>query len=258
MTDHRLLITNPPHPKIDAHAAAEVLGIPAAEANLKARYGIPEIWAASTDRSLIEEDAATLRAADMRCVIITGDQLARVPSQRIVRGLEVTAKGITLRSDEGTRDVAVGEPMIVLPVSPRPAEGAPPGTRVAVAPAVLVSDTCPYLDIFMPDGNRFGIYEELVDLSAVGGALQFSNVMKERFPRARFDERLNNMQLRRPRQMLPAQMRDARRGYSFASPGLDALLNTIAPELQNVSQAEWSARLAFLTTLSSLATQASS
>ena len=256
MTNHLLLITNPPHPKIDAHAAAEVLGIPAAEANLKARYGIPEIWAASTDRSLIEADAATLREANMRCVVITGEQLARVPSQQLVRGVELTEQGIRLRAEDGTRDVAQGKAMIVLPVSPRPAEGAPPGTRVTVAPAVLVSDVCPYLDVFMPDGNRYGIYEELVDFGEAGGVTKLADIIRERLPRARFDERLNNMQLRRPRQMLPAQMRDARRGYSFASPGLDALLNTIAPELQNVSQAEWSARLAFLTTLSSLATQA--
>ena len=253
MPDHFLLVSNPPHPKIDAQAAGHVLGIPPHEANLKARYGLPEIWSAETDRSIIEEDAATLSAADMRYALITGEQLAAVPTQQLVRSVGMTDHGIALRTDAGTHELSDSQPMIVVPVSPRAAEGAPPGMRVTVAPSVQVFDVGPYIDVYLPDGSRFGIYEELVNFGELGGVAALLEIMRERLKRARFDDRLQNMQLRRPRQMLPAHVREARRGYSFASPGLDELLEAVSPDLQKLGQAEWSARLAFLTTLSSMA-----
>ena len=196
-----------------------------------------------------------MREADMRYAVITDEQLAGVPAQQLVTSVAFTDDALTLSTDTGTHRLAFDEPMIVLPISPRAAEGTMEGMRFTVGPSgqLTVADVCPYVDVYLPDGRRFGIYEELVDLREQGGFAGFVEMMRERFKRARFDDRLVNMQLRRPRQMLPSHMREARRGYSFASPGLDELLNAIAPELQKLSQAEWSARLAFLTTLSTLA-----
>lgn len=242
-----LLVSNPPHPNVDAQVAAAVLGIPPSDANLKVRYGIPEIWVAENERSMIEADAADLRDAGMRCEIITGEHLVGVPSQTIVRSVAFSDGGIVLRTDDGERTVRFDKPMIVLPILPRAAEGVPQGTRVTVAPSVQVSDISPVLDMHLPDGDRFALYAELVDFDGL------EETMRERFRRARFDDRLKNMQLRRPRQMLPSNMREARRGYSYASPGLEGLLNQIEPGLVDMSQSELSARLTFLTTLASMA-----
>ena len=261
MASHALLVSNPPHLKVDALAASAVLGIPPVEANLKVRYLVPEIWVADPDRPVVEADALDLREAGMRCAVIDGQQLRGIPSQQLVRSFAFSEQGIALRTDVTARDLRYEEPMIVLPVSPRAAEGAPPGMRVTIAPSVQVSDVCPFLDVYLPDGNRFAIYADLVDFAGLGAEATASQqhnisrvaeILRERLRRARFDDRLGNMQLRRPRQSLPPHLLEARRGYSFASPGLDELLTEIAPELRNAHQAELSSRLAFLTTLSSI------
>ena len=261
MASHTLLVSNPPHPKVDAQAASAVLGIPPVDANLKIRYLVPEIWVADPDRSAVEADAADLREAGMRCAVVDGEQLRGIPAQQLVRSFAFSEQGITLRTDDSARELRYEEPMIVLPVSPRAAEGAPPGMRITIAPWVQVSDVCPFIDVYLPDGNRFAIYAELVDFAGLGGEatasqqhnmLRVGEMLRERLRRARFDDRLSNMQLRRPRQSLPPHLLEARRGYSFASPGLDELLSAIAPELRDAPQAELSSRLSFLTTLSSI------
>jgi hypothetical protein len=56
------------------------------------------------------------------------------------------------------------------------------------------------------------------------------------------------MQLRRrPGFGTLPQYKDARKGFSYASPGLGTLLEQLSPMLKEMSQSELSSRLVFLT-----------
>jgi hypothetical protein len=69
---------------------------------------------------------------------------------------------------------------------------------------------------------------------------------EDRFGRGHMDRRLVGMRLRARGHFRPAGS-EHRRGFSFASPGLTALLAAVSDGLDHVSQPELSARLAFLT-----------
>ncbi|MGQ0814292.1 MAG: hypothetical protein ACT4O1_07480 [Gemmatimonadota bacterium] len=258
MASQVLLVSNPPHPRVDAQVAASVFGLLPADANLKVRYSVPEIWLADTDASVVEQAATRLRAGGMRCVIVRGEDLLAVPSPLLVPSFALCEQSVTLVVGDQRIEIAHDHSPIIVSSTPRPAEGAPPSLRTTIAPGVEVRELCPFVHFYLAGGLRLAVYAELVDFAGLGDQMgssqsgnmaRFGQLLQQRLTHARFDNRLLNMQLRRRlAHGVPPTLRESRKGYSFASPGLDALLEAIAPELLSISQSELSSRLAYLTT----------
>ena len=257
---YTLLISNPPQPMVDAQVTASVLGLLPVDANLKARYSVPEIWLAEKDRAVIDDAASRLRAAGMSVVVLAGEQLVAVPSQLIVTSFTFEEKRLALRLPTANVNVAYDHPIVIVPCTPRPAEGPMPPLRTIAG--VQVSDSSSFVDIYVKarhDWIRLAVYAELVDYAGLGeqktasharNLLLVCQMLQRRFVNAHYDDRIVNMQLRRRIGYgTPPQLKDARKGFSFASPGLDALLSALSPALQDVGQADFSSRLSFLTRL---------
>ncbi|MGQ0561112.1 MAG: hypothetical protein ACT443_04465 [Gemmatimonadota bacterium] len=253
-----LLVSNPPHPHVDAQVAASVLGLLPVDANLKIRYSVPEIWLADTDAAVVEQATTRLRAGGMRCVIITGDDLLEVPTPLLVPSFALGERSVTLMAGDQGIEIAHDHSPVIVSSTPRPAEGAPPSLRTTIAPGVEVRDLCHFVHFYLAGGLRLAVYAELVDFAGLGDQIgssqsgnmaRFAQLLQQRLTHARFDNRLLNMQLRRRlAHGVPPNLRESRKGYSFASPGLDALLAAISPKLLSISQPELSSRLAYLTT----------
>lgn len=253
MPKHVLLVSNPPHPRPDIKTAALVLGLLPDQVEPKLRYGVPEIWMAESTDEKVSRAHKILATAGVRTVVATSDEVQAVPPPRIVRSIEFTYDSMYL----GGVEVTSADAPLILPCYPRAAEGAPPNLRSEVVPGVAVYDTTPFLHLYLANGARLGIYGELVDFTFLGpqkspnaqrniNALE--STLRARLPRAKFDERLTNIQLRRRWDHgVPVNFTEARKGYSYASPGLDALLADISPDLANITQSEWSSRLCYLT-----------
>jgi hypothetical protein len=119
MTEYHLIVSNPPHRSPDPKAAAQQLGMSAAEVRMKLNFAAPEVWLAETDKDAAREAATALNGAGVNVAWIPGSVLAAVPgvlatsevfldSERVVLGS--SAGELTIES--GHRVVAVlGEPV---------------------------------------------------------------------------------------------------------------------------------------------------
>jgi hypothetical protein len=118
-----------------------------------------------------------------------------------------------------------------------------------------------FLDVYVSgkDGTRrIGILQDVVDFAGLGD-LQLPNPtanlemfvaeIEERFAHASVDRRLLDMQPRqRPMVGKPQAGAPERKGFSYATEALSKLLESIAPELKDLSQFELCSRLVYLTT----------
>jgi hypothetical protein len=116
-----------------------------------------------------------------------------------------------------------------------------------------------FVDLYVRDAGvlrRFSVMEGLVDFSALddpgphGSTPMDTFVQKceQRFPRTRIDRRLVGTRVRRRR--IPTDLRSAaerRAGFSFGTKRLQRLLESIAPDLENVTQNDLASRLIYLT-----------
>lgn len=262
MASHVLLVSNPPHSRVDVQVAASVLDLLPVDANLKVRYGIPEIWLACEDEAEAGVARDQLAERGMRTTVTAGEALLRIKPQRLAQSLELTDDAVVVTAKGATVEIPNRDPLVIVSCTPRAAEGAPPNLRSFIAPNVQVFDTCPFVDLYLPNGMRVAIYGELVDFSVLGSQrtpsqtrnmVLIGQMLRARFTNSRFDDRLLNMQLRRRAgHGVPVNFRESRKGYSFASPGLDVLLGEIAPGLEMIWQTELCSRLAYLTSRAEL------
>jgi len=254
-----MLISTPPHDRVDAQVAASVLGIPPVDANLKARYSVPEIWLSDEDGNPLDQSAATLAQAGMHAVVVESTELQRIPQQRVVQEFSFAEQGFHVRLNGSEGALAYDRRMLVVTCTPRPTEGAPLPARTVEGKTV--SDGSAFVDVYVQGKDhwsRVALYGELTDFAGLGAQrtmsqsrnlIQLVQQLRGRLRHAHFDDRLLNMQLRRrPGHGTPPQLHEKmRRGYSYATPGLGALLERISPELRDISQTELSSRLVFLT-----------
>jgi hypothetical protein len=243
---------------VDAQVTASVLGLLPVDANLKARYSVPEIWIADEDRGKVEAAAARLALVEMRGVVRDAADFGKIPSQLIVTGFTFDEHKLTLHLPTATLNIGYDHPGLIVPCTPRAAEGTPPPPHKVAG--MDVHDDSSFVDLYLKskqDWLRLAIFAEHVDFEGLGAhktasaarnMLNLLQMLQRRFTVADYDDRLVNMQLRRrPGPSTPAQLKDARKGYSYASPGLLALLEIIAPQWKDCSQSELSSRLVFLT-----------
>lgn len=273
----RLIISNPEHKPTDHEAAARLLGFELATLEGKARYGVPEIWFAG-EPGPTDDTAQALVARGFRIAVVSGRKLARVPSPEAVRTFAFGDDAMTLETDQGAVELPYTTPVAI--VVGRPHEPATAGLTARRASRSSWSGL-PTVDELvrgqsgasMPGAAPENAYQPFVDLYAVNqegihryaavlGLVRFHGLgakvkiraadnleayadeLELRFTNSRTDRRLVDLVLREPN---PPRPDDRRAGYSYATPRLRELLESIDPDLARLPQPDLVSRLVFLT-----------
>ncbi|MDH3496027.1 MAG: hypothetical protein OER21_04635 [Gemmatimonadota bacterium] len=279
MATYRLVVSNPPQNGVDADEAARQLGLTPEQFRGKAAYSVPEVWFAHPDLERAADTARALLAAGCKVVVLSSDRLAEVPVRHRVRAFSFAEDGFVAHLDGS--DIPVPYDYPVVAVFCRPREPAPDLAAamarprrssgylsyrdriLETAPATGMQDdtgteAVPFLDLWLMHGaepTRLTISQNAVSFAGLGRVQPraASNMealvgsCEDRFGQTRVDRRLVGMRLRfRGGGPRPAGS-EHRRGFSFASPGLHALLAAVSPGFEAVSQPELSTRLAVLT-----------
>jgi hypothetical protein len=246
-----LVVSDPPHEAIvKEEAAAGVLGLPLDHALLKIGFGAPEVLAA-TDPERAADAAISLRAAGLKVAMRDGFDLTRIPWPTVVASFEFEHD--RLRADIGPGDVVgirYDEPVLAVSCEP-PVDFAPPagwagrnpaGTSVSGPAAADALEWVPHLDLyFQRDGDLRRI--------SIDGELMVPLVAEcqRRFQRLTLDARLEGV---RPRRRFVAGELgfnpDQRKRYAFGTLLLRHALESIDPELRDLTQYELGSRLAYL------------
>lgn len=276
MATYRLVVSNPPQAGVNADEAARLLGLTPEQFQGKAAYTIPEIWFAHPDRERAEDSARALEAAGCRVTVTWSEHLVGFPTRQRVRGFAFGDKELVVQLEGGEVGIPYDEPVVA--VFCRPREQPPDLAAVArprrtsqiltyrdslleATPAVGAltpgDESVPHLDLFVANGSearRFTVIQNAVNFSGLGRVHPRTAANMEalvgscsdRLARATFDRRLVGMRLRHRGNARRAGS-EHRRGFSYASPGLYALLAAVGRPLEAISQPELATRLAFLT-----------
>lgn len=275
MGHYTLVVSNPPQEGIDADRAAPLLGLTAEQFMAKARYVVPEIWFAHPDGGRATEVADALRAASCRVSVVDSSDLVKVPPRARVRSFSFTDRGLEAHLEAEEALVGYDAPLHAVYCRPRESgeRTSLPGARrsssffsikdrlletggSALAEAGAEEDITPFLDLFLPtDGHtrRYTVQQNAVSFSGLGrvqprAAANMEALVgscEDRFGADHVDKRLVGMRVR-AKLGRRAPGAEHRRGFSYASPGLLALLAALEQGLERVSQPELSSRLAFL------------
>lgn len=278
MTDQiRLIISNPGHNPTDHEGAARLLGIDVDKLQGKASYGVPEIWFAGPPIPT-DETAQALIARGFRIVVVNSRKLARVPDPELVHAFSFGPEAMTLQTDNGEIELPYTTNVAI--VLGRPHESAAASlktrrsSRASFAGMLSVDDLVrgpgqgagaegaeetayqPFVDLYAatPDGiRRFSSVLGIVRFQGLGDKVQirasanlevYADELEGHFPNCRSDRRLVDLVLRDPN---PPRPDERRVGYSFATPQLRELLDSIDPNLAALPQPDLASRLVFLT-----------
>ena len=278
MSARYLLISDPPHGDVDAAEAASYFGLTVAEVRMKANYGLPEIWFAEEDEARLSDTAAALEAAGLSIALVAGTDLVEIPPQNPAESFVFTDGGLSFERDDSERTIAYGAPTTAVVCRPRVdvqvanvpvrplASRISSWGHVGAAPrrhpdaGHVEFATPPFLDFYawLDDGLlRISIVQEITSFSTLPGDLPHGlsamrNLVVEcenRFDGAYFDHRLVDMRLRATAGVVTGAKprKPPRTGFSFATEALGGLLGSLSPELKDISQADLSSRLAYLT-----------
>lgn len=252
MGTYTLVVSNPPHEKeVDAPRAAPCFGLTPADVLMKAKYVAPEIWVMSTVRSKMEDAARTLREAGLSVMVIEGNDLANIPVP--TRAKSFSFDDTYLLASVENLEVGLPYDAPITAVFCKASDGSPADLTQQTGSAVL--------DIY---GSRKGevlrisFVQEALDFSglgylrpptAEGSMLKFVAECEQRFTKVQFDRRLVDVRLRRSLiiDTAASPYQHQRKGFSYATTGLAALLESISPDLKDISQFELGSRLAYLT-----------
>jgi len=276
MGHYTLVVSNPPQHDANAEQAAPLLGLTPEQFTAKIRYTVPEIWFAHPDRARATEVAEALRAAACRVAVFDSGELVAVPPRGRVRSFSFTERGLVAHVEGEEAEVDYGQPVHAVFCKPRETVSDRPSGGSArrsssffslkdrlVEPTTThldeggdVDDTIPFLDLYLPlNGTvrRFTVQQNSVSFAGLGrvqprAAANMEALVgscEDRFGAEHVDRRLVGMRLR-TRVSRRAPGAEHRRGFSYASPGLLALLSALERGLEHVSQPELSTRLAYL------------
>jgi hypothetical protein len=253
---YTLLVSHPPHGQGNLTLAAPHLGLSPPDLALKAKYPIPEIWAAEEDAARIAVAARAAVQGGLRVVIVPGAELAAIPARVVLSAVAVTEAALNLGAGGSELDLNWAVDVIGVYYTPRTA-GAEPAARGVREQGA--SCDVPFLDLFLPAGSglkRFTALPEATAFSGLGEGAPLSpagrvarlvHVCGERFSSGQIDHRLVHMQVRHWPPPAPSPKLVLRKGFSFASAGLGDLLARLGPELVNISHCELASRLVYLT-----------
>ena len=242
-----LVVSDPPHGDIKVAAAAEVLGLPTDDARSKIRFGAPEVLAA-TDPDHAADVAISLKAAGLSIEMREGVELARLPWPTLVSTFQFRGDALHVGVEDGSLEISYEEP--VFGVFCEPPEGflpppdwagPPPNGTVLTGPAAADAlEWVPHLDLYV---QRDGMLRRV----AIDGPSMVAMVAEcgARFSRFRLDARLQGVW---PRRRFIAGHQgfnpDLRKRYAFGTLLLRHALESISPELRDLTQYELGSRLA--------------
>ena len=259
MPAYTLVISNPPHRIVDARRVAPLLGLIPIEVTLKANYTVPEIWLADTDDEGMRAAAAELTAAGVNAVVTTSDRFLAIPAQQLVREFELGPDRFVVHLSGAWVEIPYDVAALSVVSTPRPPEEGPGAVGTTNIAGVQISELSPFVDLYVMSGDggaRVTVHADVADFKGLGArkapvkalnVMQLGQQLEKHLTNARHDRRLVNMQLRRKYRTSTPALKETRRGYSFASRGLTELLEAISPSQTDLSQAEFSSRLVYLT-----------
>ncbi len=277
MSARYLLISDPPHGEVDAARATRYFGLTVAEVRMKSNYGLPEIWFTEEDEAKLSRTAAALKGARLNTVLVAGSDLVEIPGQNPGEWFVFKDEGLGVGRDNSERTMAYDTPTIavvcrprvdvqeakspVKPLAARLASWGQVGTTRRRNPDEdqAVSGTPPFLDFYaqLDDGIcRTSIAQEITSFPTLPadlphGLSAMRNLVAEcenRFEKAYLDRRLVDMTLRGMANVVTSvDFQIHRRGFSYATEALAHLLGSLSPDLKDISQADLSSRLAYLT-----------
>lgn len=276
MGHYTLVVSNPPQLDVDPGQAAPLLGLTPEQFTAKVRYSVPEIWFAHPDPVRATEVADALRGARCRVAVFDSGELVAVPPRSRVRGFSFTDRGLVAQVEGEEAEVDYSQPVHAVFCKPRETGSERPSGGTARRSSSFFSlkdrltdtsgsvhdegsdgdEAVPFLDLYLPvNGSvrRFTIQQNSVSFAGLGrvqprAAANMEALVgscEDRFGADHVDRRLVGMRLR-TRVSRRAPGAEHRRGFSFASPGLLALLSALEKGLEHVSQPELSTRLAYL------------
>ena len=277
MNARHLLISDPPHGDVDAAEAAPHFGLAAAEVRMKANYGLPEIWFAGEDEAKLADTSAALKAVGFRSVLVSGRDLVEIPGQSPAVSFAFTDEGLSLEGGDSGWTIAYDIPALGVFCRPRGgtldakkpsksitshflSSGRMGGGRRSPVEAQVEVGALPFFDLYsLSDAGllRISIVQEITSLSPIpanvsSGLSPIQNLVVEcenRFENVYVDRRLEDMTLRGPARVVTgaAVPQPSRTGFSYATEALAGLLEALSPDLRDISQADLSSRLAYLT-----------
>lgn len=256
-----LVISDPPHGRVDPQVLADALGLDLPNASLKLGFGAPEILRCA-DPARARSFAELLTDAGLHVSVVDGAELTRVPWPAPITTMSFGPNGLV--GVVGGRAVGIryNEPVLAVFCKPplnytRPA-GIPALTPTAKGVAIAEAlDGMAVLDLYTRTGgqlDRITIAQDVADFSGVEGmdGVLSSDRLKamlgecaRRFERITVDARLENV---RPRRRFVAGEAgfdmDLRKHYSFGTLLLRHALEEISPELKDLPHYEYGSRLA--------------
>lgn len=238
-----LVLSNPPHGDVDLATASPILGLEPADLRLKTNYPVPEILLTEDDPAACEAAAAGLREAAFNVAVVPGRALAEIPGRRPAPLFTFEQDALVLDAEECAR-LSYDVPLVAVQFSARPGE-----TKGFVP--------TPFLDLYgLADGvlRRWTVSQGLTEFTGLGtratasfgtNVQMLAGEIEKRFPFATVDRRLVNMQVRRRVGTPPPGVQ--RRGFSYATAPLNALLERLKPGLSEIEHQELASQLVFLT-----------
>lgn len=243
-----LVVSDPPHGEVKTAAAAAVLGLPAEHTRLKIRFGAPEVLAAS-DPDRASDLALSLRAAGVNAEMRDAEQLVQLPWPTLVSSVSLDDSGLRADVGDGIVEIGYGEPVFAVHCEPPPEFVLPPdappvqdGMIRAGPTAADALEWVPHLDLYYMRG------EVPARISIAGdGLTAIVDQCRKRFANLVLDARLAGV---RPRRRFVAGELgfnpDMRKRYAFGTLLLRHVLESISPELRDLTQYELGSRLAYV------------
>jgi hypothetical protein len=256
-----LVVTDPPHGRVDHQAVADALGLELASASLKIGFGAPEVLRCA-DSARAVPFAHVLGDAGLCVNVIEGAELARVPWPAPISTVSFGPHGLVGLFRGRAVGIRYEEPVLAVFCKPprnytRPASiPSLESTAHGVANAEAL-DGMAILDLYTNTGgqlDRITIAQDVAEftgideLVGVPPAERLDMMLSEcgrRFERFTVDARLVNV---RPRRRFVAGEAsfdmDLRKHYSFGTLLLRHALEEISPDLKDLPHYEYGSRLA--------------
>lgn len=253
-TEHEtptLVVSDPPHGEVDLQAAADLLKLDVFLTGLKAKFAAPEVMSASRPDKA-EAFAAALREAGFTVATLDGAVLADLPWPDPVSffAFDDSCVRATVRGE--TIEVAYDTPAVA--VYCRPPKDFTMESEVDLEQALtsghgpMIAEAIQWMesvDLYFREGDtlrRISILPELLgaDGDSVAAALE------SRFRGLHLDSRLVGVRPRARFVMGESDWDpDQRKRYSFGTLLLRHVMESIQPELRDITQYELGSRLAY-------------
>lgn len=244
-----LVVSDPPHREVAHDAAAEILGLDIADLRAKVDFAAPEVLAASDEARAVEV-ATALRGSGLSVVVIDGCDLVDVPWPTSVSSFDFEADALVVRPEGGEVRLRYDTPITAVYCQPPAGFEAPEPGRHGPASATgegggfAISEDLEWtahLDLYFTQGRR------VRRIALVQDVAEAVAECAHRFHGLRLDTRLENV---RPRKRFIGGDADfdldLRKAYSFGTLLLRQMLESISPDLRDLTHYEFASRLSYL------------